>query len=76
VKNVTFRFETSPNTNPTRKRGGTWHIMSPSLKNWWDTSPVFPTKLRRGPPVHIHCQRSLVVQAMGVERIFSKIDIS
>jgi len=43
---VTFSFETSPNAKPTRKSGGTWHIMSPPSKKWGDTSPVSPTKLR------------------------------
>jgi len=49
VTNVTFSFETSPNTNPTRKSGGTgtWHIMPPPVwKSGGDTSPVSPTKLR------------------------------
>jgi len=45
VTNVTFSFETSPNTNPMRKNGGDRHIMPPRLKRWGDTSPVSPTKL-------------------------------
>jgi len=32
--------------NLKRKSGGTWHIISPHLKKWGDTSPVSPTKLR------------------------------
>jgi len=42
VTNVTFSFETSLNTNPTRKSGGTWHIMSPRLKKWWTRPPCPP----------------------------------
>jgi len=53
VTNITFIFETSPNTKRKEKKvGGTWHIMPPSLKKWGDTYPVSPTKLR--PCVH-HC---------------------
>jgi len=29
-----------------RRKWGTWHIISPHLKKWGDTSPVFPTILR------------------------------
>jgi len=33
VTNITFIFETSPNTKPKEKKvGGTWHIMSPPSK--------------------------------------------
>jgi len=37
------------------KIGGTWHIMSPRLKEWGDTSPVSPTKLR---PCHTQSLRA------------------
>jgi len=41
VTNITFIFETSPNTNPQEKKvGRTWHIMSLHLKKWGDTSPT------------------------------------
>jgi len=47
VTNITFIFETSPNTKPKEKKvGRTWHFMSPRLKKWGDTSPVSRTKLR------------------------------
>jgi len=45
MTNVTFSFETSPNTNPTRKGGGHGILCPPRLKKWGDTSPVSPTKL-------------------------------
>jgi len=45
VTNVTFSFETSPNTNPTRKSGGTWHIMSPRLKKWKGHVPRVPHQI-------------------------------
>jgi len=34
VTNVTFSFETSPNTKPTRKSGGHVILCPPSLKKW------------------------------------------
>jgi len=47
VTNVTFGFETSPNTNPKRKNwGDTAYYVPPRLKKWADTSPVSPTKFR------------------------------
>jgi len=48
MTNITFIFETSPNTKPNEKKvGGTWHIMPPPVwKSGGDTSPVSPTKLR------------------------------
>jgi len=47
VTNITFIFETSPNTKPKEKKvRGTWHIISPELKKWGDsTASVSPTKL-------------------------------
>jgi len=47
VTNITFIFETPPNTKPKEKKvGGTWHIMSPRLKKWGGHVPRAPTKLR------------------------------
>jgi len=31
VTNLTFIFETSPNTKHEEKNGGTWHIISPVM---------------------------------------------
>jgi len=46
VTNITFIFETSPNTKPKEKKlGGTWHIMSPPSEKVGYTSPISPTKL-------------------------------
>jgi len=42
VTNVTFSVETSPNTNPTRKMWGTWHITSPRLKSGGTRTPCLP----------------------------------
>jgi len=39
MTNVIFGFETSPNTNPKRESGGTWHIMSPRLQKWRSHPP-------------------------------------
>jgi len=47
VTNITFIFETSPNTKPkTKKVGGHGILYHPTLKSEGDTSPVSPTKLR------------------------------
>jgi len=47
VTNITFIFETSPNTKPKEKKVGEHGILCPPrLKKWGDTSPVSPTKLR------------------------------
>jgi len=47
VTNVIFGFETSPNTNPKRKKWGDMaHNVPPSKNVGGDTSPVPPTKLR------------------------------
>jgi len=47
VTNVTFIFQTSPNTNLYDKKvGGHGILCPPRLKKWGDTSPVSPTKLR------------------------------
>jgi len=45
MTNITFIFETSPNTNPKEKKVGGHGIFYPPEKVG-DTSPVFPTKLR------------------------------
>jgi len=46
---VTFSFETSPNTKPTRKGGGTWHIMSPPSKKVGGHVPRVPHQIA---PIH------------------------
>jgi len=46
VSNITFIFDTSPNTKPKEKKvGGTWHIMSPPSETVVGHVPVSPTKL-------------------------------
>jgi len=43
VTNITYIFETSPNTKPNKKKvWGTWHIISPHLKEW-GTRPPCPS---------------------------------
>jgi len=42
VTNVTFSFETSPNTNPTRKSGGHGMLCPPRLKKWGARPPCPP----------------------------------
>jgi len=47
VTNITFIFETSPNTQPKEKKVGGHGIFCPTrLKKWGDTSPASPNKLR------------------------------
>jgi len=41
----TFSFETSPNTKPTRKSGGTWHIMSHPPKKVGGHVPRVPHQI-------------------------------
>jgi len=43
VTNITFIFETSPNTKPKEKEvGGTWHTMSPPSEKVGGTRPPCP----------------------------------
>jgi len=72
VTNTTFIFETSPNTKPKKKKvGGAWHIISPSLKKWMDTSTVSPTKLRPCNAVQhkCNCFESLTLDLHNRERM-------
>jgi len=47
MTNITFIFETSPNTKPKeKKRGGHSILCPPVWKSGGDTSPVSLTKLR------------------------------
>ena len=46
VTNITFIFETSPNTKPKEKKVGGHGILCPRLKKWGDIFSVPPTKLR------------------------------
>ena len=45
MTNITFIFETSPNTIPKEKKGGTWHTTSPHLKKWWGHVPRVPHQI-------------------------------
>jgi len=45
VANITFTFETSPNTKPKEKKWGAWHIMSPRLKKWGGNVPRVPHQI-------------------------------
>jgi len=47
VTNVTFIFETSPNTKPKEEKVGDMAYYTPTVwKSMGNTSPVSPTKLR------------------------------
>jgi len=49
VTNITFIFETFPNTKPKAKSGGTWHIMSPPSKKKAGHVPRVPHQIA---PMH------------------------
>ena len=71
MTNVTFSFETSPNTNPERKKCG-GHGMScpPRLKKWGGTSPVSPPNCAHDPAVNLTMNDCFHVYVLEFQTIF------
>ena len=81
-KDIIFFWNHSKYKTLREESGGTWHIMSPRLKNWGDTSPVSPTKLhpwiKAWPPnknLHFHfgCHLCKINEHTAILRMFPHI---